>query len=88
METTKLSSKGQIVLPKAVRDALEWPAGANLSVERRGDKIVLKRMPDFPARTVEEVAGCLKYDGPPISLADMEKAIDDEMQARWRRKGR
>ena len=33
METTKLSSKGQVVLPKSVRDAHKWQPGAEFAVE-------------------------------------------------------
>lgn len=88
MDTTKMSSKGQVVLPKAVRDALKWRAGVDLSVERGDDFVVLRRAAVFPRRTVDDVAGCLTHEGPPVSLEDMEKAIDDELAERWRRKSR
>jgi AbrB family looped-hinge helix DNA binding protein len=88
METTKLSSKGQVVLPKPIRDALNWRAGTDLTVEKGDDFVVLRRSRAFPLRTVKEVAGCLKYDGPPVLVSDMENAIDEEMRERWRRKSR
>ena len=34
METTRLSSKGQLVLPKAIREADHWGEGTEFSVER------------------------------------------------------
>jgi len=40
--TTVLSTKGQIVIPKAVREALELRAGTRLSVEIEGEAIVLR----------------------------------------------
>ncbi len=88
MDRTKLSSKGQIVLPKSVRDSLKWPPGIDLTVEEGEDFVVLRRSRVFPGRTAKEVAGCLKYHGRPVSVAEMEKAVDDEMRERWRRKSR
>ena len=88
METTKLSSKGQVVLPKAIRDELDWPAGAHLTVERCDDSVVLRRKTTLRPRTVAEVAGMLKYDGPPMSLEDMQRGIDEALRERWARKSR
>ena len=41
-EVTAVSSKGQVVLPKAVRDALSLDAGSKLIVVTDGDNILLK----------------------------------------------
>ncbi len=40
---TRISSKGQIVLPKAVRERLGWTEGTELVVEVEGDRVVLRR---------------------------------------------
>jgi len=82
LETTKLSSKGQIILPKAVREAHRWQPGTEFTVEDTGDGILLR-----PARTVaptriEDVAGRLRVDGPVRTLEEMETAIDAEMKER------
>jgi AbrB family looped-hinge helix DNA binding protein len=82
---TKLSSKGQVVLPKAVREALDWQAGADLTVEQGDDFVVLRRKAVFPPRTIEEVSGMFKVDRP-ISDEDIERAIEQELHERWRRK--
>jgi len=42
MDTTTLTSKGQLVIPKAVRDALHLKPGTSLSVTTDGDRIVLE----------------------------------------------
>lgn len=42
MATTTLTSKGQRVIPKAVRDALHLKPGTSLSVTTDGDRIVLE----------------------------------------------
>jgi AbrB family looped-hinge helix DNA binding protein len=87
VETTRISSKGQIVVPKSVRDELDWAAGTELTVERcEQDAVVLRRKTVIRPTTVDEVAGMLKYEGPPVTLEDMQRAIDEELLDRWRRK--
>ena len=76
------------MLPKAIRDELEWPAGAHLTVERRDDSVVLRRKTTLRPKTVAEVAGMLKYDGPPVSIEDMQRGIDEALRERWARKSR
>jgi AbrB family looped-hinge helix DNA binding protein len=88
METTRVSSKGQLVLPKSVREDYDWPAGTDLTIERGPGYVTLRRKDTIRPTTIDEVAGCLKYDGPPISPEDMERAIDEELAERWRRKSR
>jgi AbrB family looped-hinge helix DNA binding protein len=87
----KISSKGQLVLPKAVRDEFGLVAGSEVDIESRGDRIVLRpRLGKSETRrvyTVDEVAGMLKYDGPPVSIRDMDRAVDDMFRREWRDKG-
>lgn len=45
MEQVTVSSKGQIAIPKAVRDRMNLSAGAKLTVEVRGHEIVLSKEP-------------------------------------------
>ncbi|MCU1339402.1 MAG: hypothetical protein JWO19_4983 [Bryobacterales bacterium] len=42
-----VSSKGQIAIPKAVRDALNLSEGAKLRVELRGQQIILSKEPGW-----------------------------------------
>ncbi len=44
-DITALSSKGQIVLPKAIREYLKIDTGAKLMVFSDGDSILLKPIP-------------------------------------------
>ena len=48
-EVTAISSKGQVVLPKIIRDSLALAAGAKLMVLSDGENILLKpiRKPDI-----------------------------------------
>ena len=53
----KMSSKGQITVPKAVRDALGIGEGDNVVFRVEGNRAVLARTPDFLslAGTIEEI---------------------------------
>lgn len=75
METTKLSSKGQVILPRSVRDAHNWPPGTEFAVETAGDGVLLRPLKSFKPTTLKDVIGSTGYTGKAKSLADMEKAI-------------
>jgi bifunctional DNA-binding transcriptional regulator/antitoxin component of YhaV-PrlF toxin-antitoxin module len=51
-----MSSKGQVIIAKALREIYHWEEGQELIA-------------------IDLVAGCLKYQGTPKSLEDMEDAI-------------
>ncbi len=75
-EIIKLSSKGQIVIPKAIRAAHQWEVGQKLELIDTGDGILLRPEKPFTQTSIESVAGILKYTGKPKSLEDMEAAIE------------
>jgi AbrB family looped-hinge helix DNA binding protein len=75
MDTTRLSERGQIVIPKRVREAHGWEPGMEFVVEDTGDSIRLKPIKPFKKTTVADVRGCLRYKGPRKSIRDMEAAI-------------
>ena len=55
METTRLSTKGQIVLPKDIRTARAWGPGTKFTVEERGDGILLRPSELFPETGLDQV---------------------------------
>lgn len=75
MNTTKLSSKGQIIIPKPFRAAHHWETGQELVVFDTGDGILLKPKKPFKETDINDVASCLRYSGKPKTLEDVEKAI-------------
>lgn len=77
MHTTKLTSKGQVIIPKSLRTRYHLHAGQELTVVDTGEGLLLKPVPVFQATEVSQVAGMLKskYSGKPISQEDMEDAI-------------
>ena len=82
METTRLSSKGQLVLPKAIRDADNWSEGTEFLVERVAEGVLLRPLRPVPATRLEDVIGIAGYRGPARSTADMQRAIEQGVKAR------
>ena len=75
MEKTRLSNKGQIVIPKTVRALHGWKPGIEFVIENVDDGIKLKPVKPYRETKIDEVIGCVGYEGPRKSLQDMEAAI-------------
>jgi AbrB family looped-hinge helix DNA binding protein len=76
---TTLSAKGQVVIPKDVRDRLSLAPGDKLEVVERPDGILLRKQPaksgeSFDAIT-QRVRARLNYRGPALSAEEMDQAI-------------
>jgi AbrB family looped-hinge helix DNA binding protein len=82
METTKLSSKGQVILPAAIRTANQWKAGVEFAVEVTAKGVLLRPLKPFAATTLDDVAGCAGYTGKAHTLEEMDKAITAEIRIR------
>ncbi|MGA3095568.1 MAG: AbrB/MazE/SpoVT family DNA-binding domain-containing protein [Bryobacteraceae bacterium] len=82
METTRLSTKGQIILPKGIRVSRAWGPGAEFTVEETGDGILLRPVARFPHTGLEEVAGCLRSKRRPGTPERMRDAIGREVMRR------
>ncbi len=80
---TILSTKGQVILPKAIRQQRQWTAGTRLVVENTADGVLLRPEPNFPESRPAEVFGSLATTGKPKTLADMEKGITAEAKRRY-----
>lgn len=83
MNTTKLSSKGQVIIPKPLRTAHHWEAGQELVVFDSGDGVLLKPVKPFTETNITDVASCLHYSGKAKTLAEMEKAIAQGIQEQY-----
>ncbi|OGL47603.1 MAG: hypothetical protein A2161_15435 [Candidatus Schekmanbacteria bacterium RBG_13_48_7] len=76
MEKTRLSDKGQIVIPKSVREHYRWKSGTEFVVIDIDGGIFLKPLKPFKQTHIREVLGCTGYRGARKSFKDMEKAIE------------
>ena len=80
--TVRLSTKGQLILPKSIRQRLRWNAGTRLIVEDTAEGVVLKPAPIFDPASPGEVFGSLKVSGPPKTLEEMDAGILAEARRR------
>ena len=72
----KLSSKGQLVIPKEIRDELHWKAGAELTLISNATGVTLKASPKKTGRSLADLIGMLRHDGLPLSTEELCKPVD------------
>lgn len=82
--TTIVSTKGQVILPKAIRDKLHWPSGTRLIVEDTPEGVLLKASPMFAEASIDAVFGSMKPTGPALSVDEMNAVIAREAKRRAR----
>ena len=86
MQTTTLSSKGQVIIPKALRLARRWGPGTQLEVQDTPEGLLLR--PVQPAAKVALATGLaairrrVGYSGRALSQAQMDAAVADEAARR------
>jgi AbrB family looped-hinge helix DNA binding protein len=73
MEKVTVSSKGQIAIPKQVRDALNLTAGSKLTLDVRGQEIVLSKGDDW--RNLRGAARGIKKDF--LEFRKEERELED-----------
>ena len=72
MVESGVTSKGQTTLPKAVREALGVQPGDRVRYIIEGETVRI-----VAVRPIQRLFGALRYDGPPVSLEEMDHAIAD-----------
>jgi AbrB family looped-hinge helix DNA binding protein len=83
METATLSSKGQVVIPKPIRDAHRWKAGTRLIIEDSADGILIRPAHSFPETELAQGVGCAGYKGPAVPLETMKSEVDLVIRKEW-----
>lgn len=84
METTKLSSKGQVIIPKAFRSTHHWEPGLELMVIDTGDGLLLKPKAPFAPSDLSEVFGMFKDKVSPKTDEEIAAALAQNMRSKWR----
>lgn len=82
--TTTVSTKGQVILPKAIRDQRHWGAGTQLIVEETAEGVLLRPVPVFAPTRLVNVIGMLQSSHGPLSVEDMDNVIAQEARRRAR----
>ncbi len=83
--TTTVSTKGQVILPSAIRQRREWGAGTRLTVEETAEGVLLKPAPAFAETRSAAVFGSLPHKGKPKTLDEMEAGVLAEAKRRHAR---
>lgn len=79
---TRVSTKGQVILPKAVRERRQWNAGMELVVEETAEGVLLKPASVFARTKPQEVFGSLPFSGRPKTIEEMNAGILAEARRR------
>jgi AbrB family looped-hinge helix DNA binding protein len=80
--TTVVSTKGQVILPKAIRRQRRWETGTRLLVEDTPEGVLLKPASVFPRTRPEDVFASLPHGGTPKTMEDMEAGVVAEAKRR------
>jgi AbrB family looped-hinge helix DNA binding protein len=78
-EQTTLSSKGQVVIPKAMRDAFGWEHGTRLTIAAEESGIVLRAAPTKKARTAAIAKGLQTLSGMLNQSRNSPTITDDDI---------
>lgn len=84
METTKLSSKGQVIIPKTLRSIHHWEPGLELMVIDTGDGLLLKPKAPFAPADLADVSGMFKGKVSPRTDDEITAALAENVRRTWR----
>ena len=73
-----ISSKGQVVIPKAIRDSLHWDTGVELILFTTAQGVMLQTKPTEAKQSAKSLRGSLQYSGTPIPTEHLCKPVDYE----------
>lgn len=71
MAVATMTSKGQCTIPKEVREELGLESGTKLYFVKTAHGYMLRSAKN----SILALAGTVSYDGPPLSISDMDDAI-------------
>jgi len=79
---TKVSTKGQVILPKPIRERRQWNAGTELVVEETAEGVLLKPAVLVPRTDPKKVFGMLAFRGRPKTVEEMNVGVLAEAKRR------
>ncbi len=81
-QITKLSAKGQIPIPKAIRTARRWKPGMEFVIQLTNEGVLVKpkKEPKREGKTlaIDDLIGIAKYKGPRRSIREMDEGVMQE----------
>ena len=82
MTIATMTSKGQVTIPASTRSRLRLAPGSKIDfVENEAGEIVLRPV----VGDVRRLRGIINYDGPAVSIEDMDRAIGEAAAESFRR---
>lgn len=84
MQTTHLTPQRQVVIPQTICDAYHLNIGQELEIELTPQGILLKPKITAPKTKLQDVAGCLAYQGQAKTIEEMNTAIEKGVIAQWK----
>ncbi len=81
----RMSSKGQIVVPRDVREKRGWRDGTVLEVVDTPRGVVIRGALAPAELSIDALVGCIPYRGPRHTVAEMERAVLAAARRRGRR---
>jgi AbrB family looped-hinge helix DNA binding protein len=82
METTRLSTKGQVILPKGIRDSRAWGPGTEFTVEETAEGVLLRPAGRFAKTEIQEVAGALRSKRKALTPGQIHSGVEREVKRR------
>jgi len=82
METTRLSTKGQVILPKGIRASRAWGPGTEFTVEETAEGVLLRPAGRFRETEIREVAGVLRSKRKALTTGQIRAGIAQELKRR------
>ena len=76
INSVTLSSKGQLVIPRRIREALNWTPGVELTIVQTGQGVMIQRKQQRTGKRFVDLIGTVPYDGPPLSDEALQAPVD------------
>lgn len=72
MQRSKIGAKGQVTIPKKIRETLQVRPGDTVCYLVEQDGVRIKKMGG-----IKDIKAMVEYDGPPISIDEMDDAVSE-----------
>ncbi len=90
MATTRVSRKGQVIIPKQIREARRWTPGTQLEVRETAEGVLLTQLAAAAKRPVRQGVVAIRervgYRGTTKSIEEMDAAVLREAAQRQARR--
>lgn len=84
METTTLSSKGQVIIPKSIRAEQKWDSGQEFEVLVTAEGVLFRPKAVFSTSTLDEVLAFAKPGAKAKTQSEIDEAMKLAARSAWR----